>query len=185
MALPAGWYPVAGDPAGTLRYWDGSGFVTGPERDGTRPGRSHGFNPATAKSKWGLAGPLSRLTAAFIDVFAPLAILYGLGVATGYGVPGPEAGRWAAETNLLTALAVWLFVNHVILVGLAGMTLGKILLGLRVVDARTRTRAPGLARALVRSLALIPGVLVTIAYFAYGRREGFHDVVAGTAVVYV
>jgi uncharacterized RDD family membrane protein YckC len=184
MALPAGWYPVTGDPAGTQRYWDGDEFTTTPKTGGIKAVR-HGFNPVAARSKWRLAGLISRAVATFIDVFAPAVILFGIGNATGFGVPGPNAGEWAAETNLLIALGAWVVINHVILVGFAGVTLGKILLGLRVVDARTRTRAPGLLRALVRLLVAAPGLLISLAYFAYGRREGFHDKVAGTAVVYV
>ncbi len=184
MALPAGWYPVSGDPEGTQRYWDGASFTTGPKVGGTRA-RRHGFNPVASTSTWRLAGPIARAVAGFVDVFAPLVIMVGLANATGVGLPEPDAHQWAAERNLLIALGSWIVLNHVLLVGLFGTSLGKILLGLRVVDRRTRTQPPGLARALLREVLLVPCLIGTVALFGYGRREGLHDIIAGTAVVYV
>ena len=51
MALPAGWYPVAGDPSGTHRYWDGEVFTTGPKRDVNSRAKS-GFAKPNSAMAW-------------------------------------------------------------------------------------------------------------------------------------
>lgn len=183
MTLPKGWYSVAGDPAGTNRYWDGDEFTTGPKVKRARA-IDRGFLAPASTSKWRLAGPVARAIAAFVDYFGSLVVLVGLGNATGLGIPGPTAGEWVAEKNLLLALGGWTFINQVILVGFFGVSMGKILIGLRVVDARSKTRAPGLLRALVRQIMYVPGIIISIPLFLLGRRDGFHDMVAGTSVVY-
>lgn len=69
-----------------------------------------------------------------------------------------------------------------------GMTVGKRLLGIRVVDARGDADMPiGLARAAVRWVVkyLVSGVLPVgyLWYFRDATRRTWHDRAAGTAVV--
>lgn len=182
MSLPKGWYSVAGDPNGTQRYWDGEEFTTSPRKNPNN--RRRGFLAPASTSKWRMAGPIARAVAGFVDYAGTAVVLIGLGNATGIGMPEPNADAWVAEQNLILALAGWIVINHVILVGFFGVTLGKILLGLRVVDQRSKSHPPGLLRALVRQIMLPPGLLISPALFLFGRRDGFHDMVAGTSVVY-
>lgn len=182
MSLPKGWYSVAGDPDGTQRYWDGEEFTTSPQRNPNA--RRHGFLAPASTAKWRMAGPIVRAVAGFVDYAGTAVLLVGIGNATGLGIPGPNADEWVAEQNLLLALAGWIMINHVILVGFFGVTLGKILLGLRVVDQRTKSRPPGFARALLRQILLVPGIVISPVLWLLGRRDGFHDVIAGTSVVY-
>jgi uncharacterized RDD family membrane protein YckC len=135
-------------------------------------------------AKWAAAGIISRLVAAFVDYAGAAVILVGIGQATGLGIPGPHAAEWAAERNLLLALSGWIIINHVVLVGFFGVTMGKILLGLRVVDLRTRQDPPGIVRAFVRQALLIPSIVLSPPLVILGRREGLHDLIARTAVVY-
>lgn len=183
MALPEGWYPVAGDPADTHRFWDGEQFTTAAVTT-QNVRRRRGFIAPVATSKWRMAGFVSRLLAAAVDYLAPIIIFVGIANATGFGIPEPTADAWAAETNLLIGMAGWVLINQVILVAFFGVTMGKILFGLRVVESKDRRHPPGLVRAIVREALLFPGLIVSVGLFLLGRREGVHDVLAGTSVVY-
>lgn len=183
MALPAGWYPVSGDPSGTTRYWDGGDFTTGPKRSANTRSRA-GFIKPNSATRWHMATVLSRSVAGIVDYGAPVAIVLGIANGMGTTMPGRTVDSWTAEPTLLAVIAAVILVNQVILVGLWGLSLGKILLGLRVVDARDKDRVPGLTRALIRFVLLVPSVVITAVLFALGTRKGFHDIAAGTAVIY-
>lgn len=76
---------------------------------------------------------------------------------------------------------------EVVLTGLFGQTLGKRLLGIKVVSEATG-RPPGVARALVRFLVLWAFWMLTVAAFVMictdkQRRRGLHDQAAGTVVI--
>lgn len=136
------------------------------------------------------AGAFTRLAAFVIDWLIIVAV-YGLLVAS---------ARWlfatffdvqleiSAETGLawLLGLAGWAVVYTVVGLTISGRTIGKTLLGLKVV---TRGGMPlGIGRASGRTLvmplsfALLGLGLVGI---VLGReRRALHDVIAGTAVVY-
>lgn len=184
MALPAGWYPVTGDPAGTQRYWDGENFTTGPKRSAAARQRA-GFARPNSAAKWRRASVVSRFAAAIIDYGAPVMIVIGLANGLGMEIPDTTMETWTAQPRIVGAIVGCWLVNQVILVGLFGVSLGRILLGLKVVDARDKDRSPGLLRAVIRLAVLVPTLIVTILFFLLGRRQGFHDFVAGTAVIYV
>lgn len=183
MTLPAGWYPVAGDPPGTNRYWDGEAFTTGPKRNANARSRAGFAKPNTA-TKWKHANFVSRAVSALIDYGAPVAIVVGIANGMGVGFPGRSLSAWTDEPRLLMAIGITILVNSVVLVGLFGVSLGRILMGLRVVDARNRDRSPGLARALLRFLLVVPTIPATAMVFLLGQRRGVHDLAAGTTVVY-
>lgn len=183
MALPADWYPVSGDPAGTTRYWDGGDFTTGPKRNANTRSRA-GFIKPNSATRWRMATLLSRAVAGIINYGAPVAIVLGMANGRGATMPDRTIDSWTAEPTLLASIAAVILINQVILVGLWGVSLGRVLLGLRVVDVRDKDRAPGLTRALIRFVLLVPSVVISAALFALGTRKGFHDVVAGTAVIY-
>ncbi|MBB2921417.1 RDD family protein [Cellulomonas cellasea] len=97
--------------------------------------------------------------------------------------PGLLLGAWALL--LVQALVQWW--TH----GTLGWTLGRRLLGLRTVDARTG-RPLGLARVLLRGLVVAAGSVVVVGSLVVlasplldrtGRGRGWHDRVAGGEVV--
>lgn len=183
MPLPAGWYPVTGDPAGTQRYWDGDAFTTGPKRNPDARQRA-GFAKPNSAAKWRQATLLSRVAAAIIDYGAPVVIVVGIANALGVAVPDSSVAGWTAEPRMMGAIIGCWLVNQIALVGVFGVSLGRILLGLRVVDARDKDRSPGLVRAAMRLALLGPALPVSALMFILGRRQGFHDLVTGTAVIY-
>jgi uncharacterized RDD family membrane protein YckC len=183
MALPAGWYPVTGDPPGTTRYWDGGSFTSNPQKDANARSRT-GFAKPNSATRWRMATVFSRLAAALIDYGAPVAVVLGVANAMGATMPGRTLGSWTAEPRLLAAIVMVILANSVFLIGLFGTSLGHLLLGLRVVDARDRDRVPGLTRALVRFIVVIPTLPATVMMLVLGKRRGMHDFLTGTAVVY-
>lgn len=183
MSLPAGWYPVSGDPPGTTRYWDGDAFTTGPKRDQNARSRA-GFIKPNSAARWRMASLVSRAISALIDYGAPVAIVLGIANGMGVTMPGRSLESWTSEPELMATIGATIFMNSVVLVGLFGVSLGRILMGLRVVDIRNRDRSPGLLRALLRFALLVPAIPGTAMMFVLGKRKGVHDLAAGTAVVY-
>lgn len=94
-------------------------------------------------------------------------VVLGFGLDPVYGPP----------TDSLVALAV-LVVEHTILVGLLGNSLGHRLVGIRVarLDGALIGLPRGLARAVLLALVIPPLVMDRDA-------RGLHDLAAGTAVV--
>lgn len=184
MPLPAGWYPVSGDPDGTQRYWDGEEFTTAPKRNPGARQRA-GFAKPNSAAKWRQATVVSRVAAAIIDYGAPIVIVAGIANTLGVDIPEATVAGWTAEPRMMGAIIACWVVNQIALVGLFGVSLGRILLGLRVVDARDKDRSPGVLRALIRTALIVPTLAITIVMLVLGRRQGFHDLVAGTAVIYV
>ena len=84
-------------------------------------------------------------------------------------------------TQRQLAAYAFLALEHVVLVALAGQTLGMRLLGLKVVRLADVSRVPGLVAALLRTVPLLVSVGLTGFFTREGR--GLHDVVAGCAVV--
>lgn len=118
-----------------------------------------------------------RVTAVLFDVFLGFAFLYGpLLQATG-GAPG----HWQTGLHLLVLLIVAMMWKT------RGGTPGKLLLGIRVVDAKTRGPL-SFPRALGRGVACA----VTLLTLGLGylwlmldpKRQALHDKLAGTLVVH-
>ena len=82
--------------------------------------------------------------------------------------------------NLLPALLT------IVLWMVCGGTPGKLLMGCRVIDARTATNV-GLGRALLRYLAYFVSLLALCLGFLWiawdARKQGWHDKIAGTLVI--
>lgn len=94
-------------------------------------------------------------------------------------------------TRLSAQGSVWLLVTvvlyYVLLEGLAGRTLGKLITGIRVIDPQTGGR-PGLLSAFVRTLLrLVDGLFVYLVGFVVvvnsERRRRLGDMAAKTLVV--
>lgn len=137
-----------------------------------------------------LAGLGKRIAARLIDWTILIAVGFVLTLVFGevrWGEPFivPE---WLRVTNLLLSV-----VYEVLLVALTGQTIGKRLLGVRVVDATTGA-LPDLGQAGRRALPNIVGLVPYLGSFApllylralyHPRRQGFHDAFASTIVVTV
>jgi uncharacterized RDD family membrane protein YckC len=125
------------------------------------------------------AGLLARLAARVIDGIVLIVVQIGLGEVIGYGF------LWL----LVGAAAVWAYFAA--LDAFAGMTLGKLALGLRVVGADGGR--PRLGQALVREAFTLIGaipfvgpILALAAWIWIARtihtsptRQGIHDQLAG------
>lgn len=105
------------------------------------------------------------------------------------GQPWPGFGEGGAFTTLAAVIREALpAVVFVIGWGRYGRTPGKLLLDLRVVNARTGER-PGYLRALVRYIGYFVSALplgLGFLWIVFDRqRQGLHDKIAGTRVVMV
>lgn len=145
------------------------------------PGAVSPPDPATQQSWWGqrlglpgsgpdsVAGVGRRLVAYAVDAL--------VSVALALSFSGPLEDSWGVAVLGAFAAQKWL------LVGVAGQTLGQRLLGLRVAPVGgggASPRVPGLGRAAVRTVLLLL-LLPALVWDADNR--GYHDVLAGTAVL--
>ena len=137
------------------------------------------------------AGPLTRLLSVLVDavviafgftlIMAGLAFLIGLFVEGDYEFPADQ-GLWFSA-----ALVVWAFIYLWFSWAVFGKTLGKTVLGVRVVGS-AGTITLGAGQALVRALTYP----LSFAFFGIGlleiifarERRAWHDHFAGSAVVY-
>lgn len=150
------------------------------------------------------AGFVSRTMAMVIDLLLISAILLVSGFALDFFVSTSGitwlvsllVGRFAwfqtvidgvnSPAFLLIVVLGTAFVYFALLFALGGATIGKYIMGLRVVTAEGRRLRP--LQAVIRALAYAPSALCL--YFGFlavltdDRRRGWHDRLARTAVVY-
>lgn len=188
MALPPGWYQQSGDSPGQLRYWDGNQFTNDTMIDPVPPRGQRTRSAAT----WRLAGPSARLGAWTIDnvvpvvVFVVVARLGDMALPTLQEIEDPQVA-WDTYLPIVALFAVFHLVNQIALVALTGRSLGKSMVGVRVVRAGDETSPPGIVSAIVRylvSLASVALAPLTALFFFYGHRRLLHDLAANTAVIY-
>lgn len=134
----------------------------------------------------------ARLAAFLLDQLLLCSILFTLVafaslvifVTSDYGeTDPPDRSYFIAIGIIAAAVPIWV-LYHAVLWGTTGQTLGKMVMGLRVVD-RHGERI-GMGRALLRTLAFAVSALALhlpalLALFGYERRT-VHDVIAGTVV---
>lgn len=107
----------------------------------------------------------------------------------------PSAAGFGAFLMIILAYAGFVLLYEWICVGIWGATLGKKVLGLRVVRQNTG-QAPGLGASFMRSLTYWLGYMIPILNFVWswlvclsplfdgsGKRQGWHDKMANTLVV--
>jgi len=196
--MPAGWYHAEGDPAGTQRYWDGQGWQGGPQTVGAGvSGDVTNVNGMAISSEW------KRMGARVIDVIISIIFSVIMG-AIGVGANAFDfAGDSGDDANLLFVggLAIigvlFAFLWDALFVAFLGGTPGKLMLGMRVVDADSGTTPPGprfgFMRALNRLLGLFPligglvalvvGIVSLVFLFTDDRKRTVMDRIAGTVVV--
>jgi uncharacterized RDD family membrane protein YckC len=193
---PPGYYPAAGDPAGTVRYWDGVEWSAAPMAP------PPGYDPSRRPGDERFAAVWVRIGAIMID--ALIAVLLSVVLLVQYLIDvfedidaGGDASTVAVPGHLYL-LGVGLGVTWMLCTAYLGGTPGKLVTGLRVTRADGRTTPPGLAAAALRSLpglfGIIPALGPLIGFgFAIAslvmvntdpERRSAYDRIAGTRVVY-
>jgi uncharacterized RDD family membrane protein YckC len=127
-----------------------------------------------------------RIVAVFLD-----GIVFSLIGYFVFGLQGDDRAGGMDFSTLSTGGSIGMFVvvlaYYTLLEGLFGRTLGKMITGIRVVDARTGS-TPGIAKALGRTfMRIIDGffgyLLGWIVILCSSNRRRLGDMAAGTLVV--
>ncbi|MBV8032523.1 MAG: RDD family protein [Betaproteobacteria bacterium] len=125
-----------------------------------------------------------RLVASIIDSFIVMVIVTPITIAV-YGLHNVEAGArgglWSFVLNVLLVIATLVFWRY------RGATPGKMAISAKIVDAKTLGPAKT-GQLVVRFFAYIVSSVplgLGFLWIAIDRRkQGFHDKIAGTLVVY-
>ena len=117
-----------------------------------------------------------RLVAWLIDTVVIITAV----VLVGQAIPG------TIEMNQFQAVVIVL-LYYVILTGLTGQTLGKMLVGIKVVN--DEGKVPGLGIGFAREVVgkIISGLVLSLGYLAITwdeKKRGWHDSMTGTYVVH-
>ena len=151
---------------------------------------SSSSSPEPAAGKLEYVGFWKRFVAAAIDimiltvVLTPLMIgIYGLSHFDPQRIMSGqlEGGKWDWLIELAIAVTAILFWKF------RGATPGKMAISARIVDAKTGGK-PSTGKLIVRYIAYIVSTLPLFLGFIWigidRRKQGFHDKIAGTLVVY-
>jgi uncharacterized RDD family membrane protein YckC len=137
-----------------------------------------------------LAGRGERLIAALMDLFV-LAVAFSVPLLTATALGYPIDARWVRLIVVSAVLAVE--IVQMVLLSVRGQTLGKLLMGLRIVSHRDGSN-PGFLRAvlmrrvlpgMVAAVPCVGKVFVLVDCFAIFGDECrcYHDLFADTRVV--
>ncbi|MEM9467348.1 MAG: RDD family protein, partial [Actinomycetota bacterium] len=153
-AQPAGWYHGAGDPPGTVRYWDGSAWTTDPVPQPPGWGEH-------ARSTIEYGSALRRVAASIIDGLLAFAVALPFFIAyLGDVFDDIDAGGDGSDVPIpfsFTATFIAVAVVYLLMVAYRGGTPGKLMLGLRITTGDGETTPPGFVRALRRSIPAFLG----------------------------
>ena len=151
---------------------------------------SSSSSPEPAARTFEYVGFWRRVLAALIDIMILFVVLTPIMIGT-YGLAhfDPrrlmsgqlEGGKWDWLIELGIAAAAILFWRF------RGATPGKMAISARIVDAKTGGR-PSTGRFILRYIAYLVSTLPLLLGFVWiafdRRKQGFHDKIAGTVVVY-
>jgi uncharacterized RDD family membrane protein YckC len=209
MTAP-GWYNAEGDPPGTTRYWDGERWVGDPVQTSITSPASVGFGRS---GQLNLASPGSRIGARFIDLIIALVVgaIFLIPVITGVIDDLDDLGSNPTDTQVERVItdAVEDNISTLVIFGIAGLlwdfvwvglfggTPGKLIVGLRVARADNGAHPPGWAKAALRALnrliGLVPGIgglivllvglISLIMLFSDSQNRTIMDRVASTVVL--
>ena len=138
------------------------------------------------------AGFWIRVGAYLIDNVLLSVVSFVIGFVLGLGA-GVSSGGNPSNTATTTVSVVAQSIAGLITIGYfiylwsTGQTLGMRVLNLRVIDANTGGK-PSLGKSALRYLGLVVSLLVCfigVIWVAFdGRKQGWHDKIAGTLVVH-
>jgi uncharacterized RDD family membrane protein YckC len=186
---PPGWYYAQGDPPGTERYWDGVIWQGDPR--GSQPISADlpsGINLASGGSRIG-----ARVIDGFIMVFIQLVFVVPLAGAGNSSTYGSSSGIGTIAFSLAIAI-----IYEPVLTALTGGTPGKLILGLRVVEAETLTTPPSMPVSIKRWVIglvgflhpllgiiaiLILSIMSLVWVFTDTMRRSIYDRIGGTYVI--
>ena len=132
-----------------------------------------------------LAGIVRRAVARIMDAIF-IGFVAGVISTVIFGWDGPDG------TYVSVWMAFWLLYEG-LMVAYKGQTLGKMIMGTRIVLASTGV-VPGIARSVARwvlpaALSILPNGLSIVALVVYlsalwnGKRQGWHDMLGKTVVI--
>lgn len=152
---PPGWYHAHGDPVGTQRFWDGTGWVGAP-----RPGP--GSSDETAVN---IALPVPRIAARVIDWILWLGIRAGAAAFIGYVAGTDSADTWLDRALIPILGVILISIYEISMVARSGATVGKMAMRLKVVNSQGA--AVDLSTAMLRVLPLLVAGLVEAFLFGW------------------
>lgn len=180
-----GWYQADGDPEGTHRYWNGEMWVGEPQPLPDQVAAAPVAPPGTT-----LATPVQRIVARLIDALLLLAIVIFVRFLIDDDISDAPS-RLSLVVGLVGGI-----VYEIGMVAAIGATVGKLVVGTRVVAGDGTTPPPiGTAsmRWLPNAISVVPfvGPLIGLAIilasliwvFTDPRRRTIYDRAASTSVV--
>jgi uncharacterized RDD family membrane protein YckC len=141
----------------------------------------------SARASAALAGRLARLGAAIVDGIVLVVPVALFAVVTPLLVHGP-GGETVASVFILLAILI-VFIFQMVLLTKEGQTVGKKVLGIRIVKMDTGENGGFVPNVLLRLIVngligIIPFYgLVDILFIFRSDRRCIHDLIAGTQVV--
>lgn len=165
---PPGWYYAQGDPPGTQRYWDGSSWQGGPQ---PVPGGDVGVADSVAGN---LAEPVKRIGARVIDGIIWFIITIVVSLIFG-------GGSFSAGIVASIIIGLLVVAYEVVMVGTQGGTVGKLLLGMKVVneDGSAADYQTGLRRMYLYIAFIFIGLIPIL-----GQLLNFIVAVAGLVMLF-
>jgi uncharacterized RDD family membrane protein YckC len=166
-SIEPGYYHAEGDPAGTVRYWDGTRWTSEPMP--APPGQGGGAAPSSGWDRDRFGGVGIRIGAALLDVVIAIGVAIVIAIPLAAADVVDSAGDGATTgtgINIATVLATLAMMGiQVWLIHRFGGTPGKLIVGLRITEADGVTTPPALRNAAMR---VIPITLITAIPFVGG-----------------